>query len=529
MKSVMKHNFSNVPQVNIQRSKFNRSHGYKTTLDAGLIIPVFCDEALPGDTFNLKMSALARMSTPIYPIMDNLYFDTHFFAVPIRLVWDNFQKFMGEQDNPGDSTDYLVPTMVAPATVGHVRGSLSDYLGIPTGIADLEHSSLFHRAYNLIWNQWYRDENLQDSVTVDKDDGPDSFADYAIKNRGKRHDYFTSCLPWPQKGDAVDMPLGGTAPIVGNTQDTQVFTGLDATTRNLQIQSDDELAATGYVGALSNLKFTADASKIGLSADLDNSTGSATINALRQAFQIQRLLEKDARGGTRYTEIVKSHFGVTSPDSRLQRAEYLGGGTQAINVTPVLQTGSNDISGQPVQQNGIGNTGAYSVTSINNHGFTKSFTEHTLILGLVSVRADLTYQQGLNRMFSRQTRYDFYWPSLAQIGEQAVLNKEIYAQNDANDDLVFGYQERYAEYRYKPSLITGAFRSTDSFPLDAWHLAQEFTSLPSLGEVFITEMPPMDRIIATTGEPDFIWDSYFKMNCIRPMPLYGVPGMIDHF
>ena len=522
MKSVMKHQFSKLPSVSIPRSTFDRSSGHKTAFDAGKLVPIFFDEALPGDTFNLNMSAFSRMSTPLYPVMDNLYMDTFFFAVPLRLVWTNFQKFMGEQTDPGDSTDYLIPTITSDAG-GFNEESVFDYLGIPTKKAGIEVSALPLRAYNLIWNEWFRDQNLQDSLTVDTDDGPDLEAQYTLLPRGKRHDYFTSCLPWPQKGDSVDLPLGTQAPIWtdsadGNTIDvystaSSAYNHMRAT--NTFVENDS--TGTGV---------EAD----GLYANLADAT-AATINQLRQAFQIQKLLERDARGGTRYTEIVKSHFGVTSPDARLQRPEYLGGGSTPVNINPVIATNNYQVGGTEVPN--LGNTGAYSTTSIVNHGFTKSFTEHCIILGFANVRADLTYQQGLNRAWSRQTRYDYYWPSLAQIGEQAVLNKEIYAQGTAggtDDDGVFGYQERYAEYRYKPSIITGAFRSNYTGTLDSWHLSQEFGSLPTLSSSFIADNPPMSRVlIAGSTEPDFIFDSYFKLRCVRPMPLYGVPGMIDHF
>lgn len=519
MKSVMKHQFSQVPKVDIPRSKFNRSHGHKTTFDAGYLIPVLCDEVLPGDTFNVSMTGFARMSTPIFPVMDNLYMDTQFFSVPIRLIWDNFQKFMGEQTDPGDSIDYLIPTMTAEGVSGHAVGQLSDYMGIPTQVPGLEHNSLFHRAYNLIWNEWYRDQNLQDSVVVDRGDGPDNEADYRLLRRGKRHDYFTSCLPWPQKGAAVELPLGTKAPVAVDAiadQDFGIYSTVSAGYKEM-----------GTASATLDLSGINSTEALGMYADLTSAT-AATINQLRQSFQVQRLLERDARGGTRYTEIVKSHFGVTSPDARLQRPEYLGGGSTPVNITPVMQTSSNAYSG-PEDQEGVGNTGAFSTTAIRNNGFTKSFTEHCLIIGLLSVRADLTYQNGLNRMFSRQTRYDMYFPALSHIGEQAVLNKEIYATNTATDEDVFGYQERYAEFRYKPSMVTGQFRSNYTFPLDAWHLAQEFAGVPSLGPTFIQEDPPVDRVIAVPSEPHFIFDSYFSMNCARPMPLYGVPGMIDHF
>jgi len=517
MKSVMKHQFSKVPSVSLPRSTFDRSSGHKTAFNSGKLVPIFFDEALPGDTFNLKMSAFARMSTPLYPVMDNLYMDTFFFAVPLRLVWANFQKFMGEQTDPGDSTDYLVPTITADGG-GFDEESVYDYLGIPTKTAGLEISALPLRAMNLIWNEWFRDQNLQDSLTVETDDGPDLESQYTLLSRGKRHDYFTSCLPWPQKSDSVDLPLGTTAPVISEATTVQDIGITNSAGTNVKA------VASGTYLRLSAVASTAGTE---LYADLADAT-AATINQLRQAFQIQKLLERDARGGTRYTEIVRAHFGVTSPDARLQRPEYLGGGSTPVNINPVLTT--TTIS---TLNANAGETGAYSTTSINNHGFTKSFSEHCIILGFANVRADLTYQQGLNRAWSRQTRYDFYWPSLAHIGEQAVLNKEIYAQGTAggtDDDDVFGYQERYAEYRYKPSIVTGAFRSNYTGTLDSWHLSQEFSSLPTLSDTFITDDPPMSRIlIAGATEPDFIFDSYFKLRCVRPMPLYGVPGMIDHF
>ena len=516
MKSVMKHQFSKVPSVSIPRSTFDRSSGHKTAFNAGGLVPIFFDEALPGDTFNLNMSAFSRMSTPLYPVMDNLYMDTFFFAVPLRLVWANFKKFMGEQTDPGDSTDYLVPTITADGG-GFDEESVYDYLGIPTKVPGLEVSALPLRAMNLIWNEWFRDQNLQDSLTVETDDGPDLESQYTLLSRGKRHDYFTSCLPWPQKGESIDLPLGTQANITSDASLGQQFAIQDSggTYRDLD-SSGAQLVATLSAGT--------EAQK--LYADLSTAT-AATINQLRQAFQIQKLLERDARGGTRYTEIVRAHFGVTSPDARLQRPEYLGGGSTPVNINPVSYTAYDGAN-----LNYAGDQGAYAITSINNHGFTKSFTEHSIILGFANVRADLTYQQGLNRAWSRQTRYDYYWPSLAQIGEQAVLNKEIYAvgSGGGTDDNVFGYQERYAEYRYKPSIITGAFRSNYTGTLDSWHLSQEFGSLPQLNDAFITDDPPMSRVlIAGLTEPDFIFDSYFKLRCVRPMPLYGVPGMIDHF
>jgi len=530
----MTNRFAAVPKAEINRSSFDRSSGLKTTIDSGKLYPFFLDEALPGDTFNLKAHGVARLATPLFPIMDNIYLDTFFFAVPYRLLWDNWEKFNGAQDKPGDSTDFTIPQVTLHASTAPGIGSLADYFGLPLSSANTTtFNALPFRAYNLIWNEWFRDQNLQDPLPEHTGDATVSVTggNYQVVRRGKRHDYFTSCLPWPQKGDAVTVPLGSYAPVVPGDvaggvgfPTFQSLNALDSNkTLNFQVGNDD----VGWSGN-SVTTGTSHWDNPGLVTDLSTAT-AVTINTLREAFQIQKILERDARGGTRYIELIKSHFGVTSPDARLQRPEYLGGYSQPVNISQVASTARIYTESH---ETFVGQLAAYGTANLNGNrnGFTHSFTEHCVVIGLVSARAELTYQNQVHRSWSRKTRFDFYWPALAQIGEQGVLNKEIYfANNPAEDDKIFGYQERYAEYRYKPSLVTNLFRSDVTTSLDAWHLALDYDSTPLLNNTFIEDNPPIKRTIAIPSEPDFILDFWFDLKCARPMPMYGVPGLIDHF
>ena len=540
-KSVSVHQFAMVPKASVPRSTFKRQQAHKTTFDSGYLIPFYVDEVLPGDTFKLKTTAFARMSTPIFPVMDNMHLDTFYFFVPYRLVWQNWVRFMGEQDNPADSISYVIPQVVSP-TGGYVAQTIYDYMGLPT-VGQVTAGNTFSasalplRAYNLIYNEWFRDENLQNSVGMgatnnpnDIGDGPDPYTNYSLLRRGKRHDYFTSCLPWPQKGTAVSLPLGSTAPVKSDGSNIQVRGGTGGMIPlNSTGVSGTSVLLGGNTGVSANFNWGASGTATtGLYADLSAAT-AATINQLRQSFAIQELLERDARGGTRYTEIVRAHFGVLSPDARLQRPEYLGGDSVPVVINPVAQTSATGVTGSTTP---VGNLAAMGTVLARNHGFNTSFVEHGIVIGLASIRADLTYQQGLRKMWSRSTRYDFYFPEFAHLGEQAVLNKEIYLDGSANDSNVFGYQERWAEYRYLPSLITGKFKSTTTGTLDAWHLAQKFASLPTLNTTFIQETPPVQRVVAAgalAAGQEFIADFFIDCVTTRPMPLYSVPASLSRF
>lgn len=548
--------FAAIPRVDIQRSVFDRSHGYKTTFDEGKLIPVMCEEVLPGDSIKLDWNHFCRMATPITPFMDNVYLDTQAFFVPARLVWDHWQNFMGEQAKPGDSIDYLIPQTSSHRDLSKAVGSVWDYFGLPpiNYAGNITVSELPFRAYALIWNEWYRDENLQDPVSINTGDSPNTSdegttkfwsTNYSPLPRGKRHDYFTSCLPWPQKFTAplVGGMVYGTGKAITITNGTDYGSVFTSDYGSWKTRQDGQIAS-GKI-PLSNAK---NVGNTGISPQLSTKdklisiptreqvefgydTGLSTfvsVNDLRQAFAVQRLLENDARGGTRYTELLRAHFGTVSGDARLMRPEYLGGSSTRININPVAQTSATN-TGDPKTVTPQGNLAAFGVAGDTGNGFQYSAVEHGYVFVLVSVRADLSYQQGINKQWTRKGRYDFYFPELANLGEQPVLNREIYAQGTDEDDQVFGYQERWAEYRYSPSLITGKFRSTDPQPLDYWHLAQKFASKPTLSADFIKEQPPIERVVAVPSEPHFLLDTWFDARWARPMPVYSIPGLQGHF
>lgn len=576
--------FSLLPRVDISRSRFDRSSSVKTTFNTGDIVPFFLEEVLPGDTFNVKTSKVVRMQTLLTPLMDNLYLDTYYFFVPNRLVWQHWKEFCGENTESAwiPETEYAMPQITSPAGTGWEVGTIADYFGIPTGVANLSVSALPFRAYALIMNEWFRDENLQDPLVVPVDDatvaGVNSATFVTDVAKGgkpykaaKYHDYFTSALPAPQKGPDVSIPvsLGSELPVYG-TGDPLYLTDGNFTYPFLSVgQSLGSVSMTGTAIANSGATgskvgdiyangnaFYSEANSGGGSANwkgkvmgvptkekmdslavpglvgsglvavYDGAVSVATINQLRLAFQIQKFYERQARGGSRYTEVVRSFFGVTSPDARLQRPEYLGGNRVPININQVIQQSGTESATTPQ-----GTVVGMSQTTDTNSDFTKSFTEHGFIIGVMVARYDHTYQQGLDRLWSRKDKFDFYWPVFANIGEQAIKNKELYAQGTAEDDEVFGYQEAWAEYRYKPNRVTGEMRSSYAQSLDVWHLADDYSKLPSLSAEWIQEdSSTVNRVLAASDNlaAQFFADIYVKNLCTRPMPMYSIPGLIDH-
>lgn len=532
------YNFAQNPQVGVSRSRFQRNSDNKTTFNTGDLIPIYLDEVLPGDTHEINMATVMRMATPIFPVMDNAFCDFYFFFVPNRLLWEHWKEFMGENKETAwtPKTEYSIPQVTAPAE-GWAEGTLADYFGLPTNVKGISVSALPGRAYGLIYNEWFRNQNITqptlvevtDATTAGKNDGSKT-NDSAITlakplKAAKVFDYYTGALPEPQKGEPITIPLSGNAPIYGykyggEEKETATLDLITYNGKNSNVVNGSGSPLT--INAWSNEDGTYYNTSMDLYADMSN-INSTTINQLRQAFQIQKLLEKDARGGTRYREVLREHFGVISPDSRMQIPEYLGGYRLPINVSQVIQTSSTDNTSP------LGNTAALSVTTMNKPMFTKSFTEHGFIMGLAVVRTDQTYQQGIERMWSRTGRYDYYWPVLANIGEQAILNKEIYAQGNAKDNEAFGYQEAWADYRYKPSKVTGLFRSNAKQSLDAWHYAQDYKALPTLTTAWMEQgEAEMKRTLAVQSQPDFIADFYFMNNTTRCMPVYSIPGLIDH-
>lgn len=559
--------FSLAPHVDISRSRFDRSASLKTSFNAGDVVPFFLDEVLPGDTFSVDTSKVVRMQTLLTPMMDNVYLDTYYFFVPNRLVWEHWKEFCGENTESAwiPQTEYTMPQITSPANTGWNVGTLADYFGIPTGVPGLSVSALPFRAYALIMNEWFRDQNLQDPLVVPTDDSTVAgvntgtiVTDVAKGGKpfiaSKYHDYFTSALPAPQKGPDVTIPVatGGQINVVGNGKPLALTDGSALATlaagwsgatasanENILLHANptvngqfgnvppnDGGLGRSFIGVPSQAQLGNDLSNSGLIGVQSAIAQAATINQLRLAFQIQKFYEQQARGGSRYTEVVRSFFGVTSPDARLQRPEYLGGNRVPINVNQIVQQSGTESSGTPQ-----GTVVGQSLTTDKHSDFTKSFTEHGLIIGVMVARYDHTYQQGLNRLWSRKDKFDFYWPVFANIGEQAIKNKEIFAQGNDKDNEVFGYQEAWAEYRYKPNMVTGEMRSAYAQSLDVWHLADDYKQLPTLSDAWIKEdKSNLDRVLAVASSVSnqFFADIYVKNYCTRPMPMYSVPGLIDH-
>lgn len=520
------------PEARIGRSQFNRSHGRKMTFNASYLYPIFVDEVLPGDTFTMSLNGFARVFSPLdSPIMDNIELETFFFFVPNRLVWDNWEYFMGAHDAAGaQDTTYTIPAIGSGLTVNHddkvTAAGLAACFGLPEGLstAAMTINALPFRAYNLIYNEWFRDQNLIDEITVDTDNGTDTVSNYAIRKSAKKHDYFTSCLPYLQKGTAQTVAITGIIPVIhdgSNGDPIAVYSTGASELRDLNASAADltldSTTASDDEEIYVNLSFA---------PQTGGSVATLDVNSLRYSVAVQRLLERDARGGTRYVESIKAQFGVTSPDFRLQRPEYLGGGRSMLNVAPVAVTSPIDSTAHPATEDEYtGQLRGVGTGVIRGHSWAKSFTEHGHVIGLIRARGDITYFQGVEKLWRRSARLDFYFPALAHLGEQSVLNSEIYYSGDSNDDLVFGYQERWAEYRMKHSQLVNNFNPDVTGALSHWHLAEDFSSLPSLNQTFVEDATPMDRVVSVTTEPDFMLDLWFNYRCARPMPVRSIPGI----
>lgn len=516
--TIQQTNLTQVPSAEVERSTFDRSHGWKSTLPAaGYLYPCLIDEAMPGDTFHCETTAFVRLSTPLKPIMDTLHVDLHAFSVAKRIVWADWPKLMGEREQLDDRPeDYVVPTIpvnTGPGEIGVLR--LGDYFGIPMGpTGSVTVTALPFRAYNLIWAEWFRDQWTQAF--------PASLDEQNVRTRQKKKDYFTSALPMPQAGEPVIIPIGDFAPVIPAGDGQPTFDVGATTADNIGIRAGGDTYSVDFMTTNDpgTTNQTASWNDAKLQADLQSAT-SVSINDLRTAFQIQRLLERDSRSGLRETEIVLAHFGVISDDRRQFRPEFLGSGTAPMTISPVASTATTEDAPQ-------GELAAVG-TGLARCSWTKSWTEWAYVMVLISIRSNLTYQQGLHKMWTRKTRYDWYWPAFAHLGEQAIKSKELYYDGTAQDEDIFGYAERWSEYKFKHSQVAGQFRSQATESLDVWHLAQDISGRPTLSDTFLRDTPPVGRIVAVPSEPHFIADVWHKYICTRPMPVYGVPGLIDHF